>query len=213
MKPLPDSRPDITLSLPAWVAAFCRDAAAEFASREDRMRFVIRLAGHNVEAATGGPFAAAVFDTDTGQLIAPGVNLVETVQLSFAHAEIVALSLAQRRLGVYDLGGSGLPRCELVTSAEPCAMCLGAVPWSGVRSLVCGARHEDVCAIGMDEGAKPSDWAGALAARGITVTRDVLRDEAVRVLRAYRNRGGKIYNGRQGAPDRDRNPISNPNRS
>jgi len=165
---------------------------------DDRMAFVVDLARRNIEERTGGPFAAAVFDLSTHCLVAPGVNMVTSRNCSSAHAEIVALSIAQQRLESYDLGAADMPRCELVTSTEPCAMCLGAVSWSGVRALTCGARGEDACAIGMDEGAKPADWIGELERRGITVKRDVCRDAAVAVLQDYLVSGGTIYNARQG---------------
>ena len=164
---------------------------------EDRMRFVLDLACENV-AADGGPFAAAVFERDGGRLLAAGANRVVESGCSCAHAEMLALALAQRRAGHYDLGRPGVPACELVSSAEPCLMCLGAVIWSGVRALVCGARGEDVCAVGFDEGPKPADWAGELRRRGIDVTPDVLRDEARALLDAYRDAGGPIYNARLG---------------
>ena len=77
-------------------------------------------------------------------------------------------------------------------------MCLGAIPWSGVRRVVCGARGADACAIGFDEGAKPADWVAALTGRGIEVLRDVLRDEAQAVLRHYAESGRNIYNARRG---------------
>lgn len=77
-------------------------------------------------------------------------------------------------------------------------MCLGATPWSGVRHLVCGARDEDARAVGFDEGSKTSEWVGALEDRGITVQQDVLREEAARILQEYAERGGEIYNSRQG---------------
>lgn len=160
---------------------------------EDRMRFVLDLARENV-AFAGGPFAAAVFEHDSGRLLAAGANRVVASGYSCAHAEVVALSLAQRRLGHYDLGQGSFPDCELVSSAEPCLMCLGAVLWSGVRHLVCGARGEDVSALGFDEGPKPQDWIGELRHRGIEVRCDVLRDEACKILRAYRAAGGPIYN-------------------
>jgi tRNA(Arg) A34 adenosine deaminase TadA len=73
-------------------------------------------------------------------------------------------------------------------------MCFGASPWSGVRRLVCGARDEDARAIGFDEGPKLADWITALNDRGIAVLRDVLRDEAVGVLKDYIEAGGIIYN-------------------
>lgn len=163
------------------------------------MRFVIGLAEQNVIEGTGGPFAAAVFDAGTGRLVSAGVNLVTSLNSSIAHAEIIAIMLAQQRVGTYDLGGAGVPLCELVSSAEPCAMCLGAIPWSGVRRLVCGASGEDVAAIGFDEGAKPEGWQRELEARGITVTRDVCRNEAMAVLQRYAAQGGTIYNARQGS--------------
>lgn len=162
---------------------------------EDRMRFVLDLARENV-AAGGGPFAAAVFEDASGRLLAAGANRVMASGCSCAHAEILALSLAQRRLGHYDLGAPSFPSCELVSSAEPCLMCLGAVLWSGVRVLSFGARGEDVTAQGFDEGPKPADWVGELRRRGIEVRTDVLRDEAREILLAYRAAGGPIYNAR-----------------
>lgn len=162
---------------------------------EDRMRFVLDLARENF-AADGGPFAAAVFEHDSGRLLAAGANRVVDSGYSLAHAEMIALSLAQRRLGHYDLGGPHLPACELVSSAEPCIMCLGAVLWSGVRYLSFGARGEDVVELGFDEGPKPPDWIGELRRRGIEVSSDVLRDEARSILRDYRAAGRPIYNPR-----------------
>ena len=78
-------------------------------------------------------------------------------------------------------------------------MCFGATPWSGVRRLVCGAREEDARRIGFDKGPKMPDWVASLEQRGISVARDVCRDEAAAVLRYYAEKGGTIYNARQGA--------------
>lgn len=164
-------------------------------SEEEKMRFVLGLARRNVEEETGGPFAAAVFEVESGRLVAAGVNVVLESCCSSAHAEIVALSLAQKSAGTHDLGAEGLPKMLLVSSAEPCAMCLGAIPWSGVKLLICGARDEDVRSVGFDEGAKPGNWPQDLAARGIEVIRDVCREDATAVLWDYRERGGEIYNG------------------
>ena len=157
------------------------------------MRFVIELARGNVEHRTGGPFGAAVFEAVSGRIAGVGVNLVETSHCSIAHAEMIATSLAQQAMGHYDLG-HGTVAYEVVTSAEPCAMCLGAIPWSGVRRIICGARGEDACAIGFDEGAKPADWVGELRKRGVEVVRDIMRQEAQAVLRQYAEAGGTIYN-------------------
>lgn len=163
---------------------------------ETRMELVIDLARRNVDAGTGGPFGAGVFDMRSGRLVAPGVNLVMSAGCSVLHAEIVAIMLAQRRTGTFDLGGEGMPAMQLVASTEPCAMCLGAVVWSGVRSLVCGARDADARRIGFDEGPKPGDWVAELTARGIPVVRDVARSSATAVLDHYLANGGVIYNAR-----------------
>jgi tRNA(Arg) A34 adenosine deaminase TadA len=188
----------IVLTLPSWLPALLPPPDMTFPGPEERMRLVIGLARENVERKAGGPFAAAVFESVTGRLFSAGVNLVSALNSSIAHAEIVAIMLAQQRAGTYDLGGPGMPLLELVASAEPCAMCLGAIPWSGVRRLVCGASEADAAGIGFDEGAKPSAWERELVSRGIEVVRNVCRGEAAAVLRQYADRGGVIYNARQG---------------
>lgn len=188
--------PNIVLRLPEWLDTILLPAERVYATREERMGLVISLARQNIQHGTGGPFAAAVFDLGSGRLLAPGVNLVVDTHCSVAHAELVALMLAQQLAESHDLGGPSLPSCELVTSTEPCAMCLGALPWSGIVSLVCGAREEDAREIGFDEGDKPTDWPATLQQRGITVYRDICAPQARAVLKEYRDQGGPIYNGR-----------------
>jgi tRNA(Arg) A34 adenosine deaminase TadA len=186
-----------TMSLPSWLPEALPPAETLFATHEERMRLVIDLARRHVTQGTGGPFAAGIFDLESGgRLIAPGVNMVLSAGTSVAHAEIIAIIFAQQCLGNYDLGAGGR-RLELVTSTEPCAMCYGAVPWSGVRSLVCGARRADACRIGFDEGEKPPNWIAALRGRGIAVARDILRREATALLESYGTNSGHIYNSRQ----------------
>jgi tRNA(Arg) A34 adenosine deaminase TadA len=193
-----DVFPEVKLRLPDWVGELSSAADRRYRTVEDRMRFVVELSRLNVRNGTGGPFGAAIFERETGRLLAPGVNLVVGSGCSVFHAEMVAVMVAQKALGTFDLGGEGLPPYELVASTEPCAMCLGATPWSGVRHLVCGARDEDARAVGFDEGAKMAEWVGSLEDRGISVELGVLRDEAVAVLQEYAALGGEIYNSRRG---------------
>lgn len=188
--------PAYTVKLPEWVNAFIPDHTTVCISQEERMELAIDLAIHNIKN-DGGPFGAAIFERQTGKLIAPGINLVMQSNCSVVHAEIVAIILAQQIVQNFDLGAPGLPEYELVSSTEPCAMCLGALPWSGITSLVCGARDEDARHIGFDEGEKPEHWVQALESRAITVTRDILRDKAKAVMQQYVDEGGIIYNGRQ----------------
>ena len=187
----------IAIQLPDWSACLITDTGAVFPTPESRMQLAIRLSCLNVENGTGGPFGAAVFNMDTHALLSIGMNLVVPSSCSMAHAEMIAISCAQQQLGQFDLAAGG-SRYELVTSCEPCAMCFGAIPWSGIRHLVCGAHDEDARAIGFDEGPKMRDWIAALECRGITVETDICRQEAADVLQQYAKAGGNIYNGRHG---------------
>ncbi len=183
---------EIVLKLPTWLSVLMRTENRVFTSTDAKIRFAIDLSRRNVEQRTGGPFGAAVFEKASGRVIGVGVNLVEKSNCSLAHAEMLAIALAQQAVGRYDLGVAGV--YELATSTEPCAMCLGAIPWSGLQQVICAAHGEDAAAIGFDEGAKPADWIDALRQRGIEVVRDVQRDEAQAVLQEYAKTGGLIYN-------------------
>jgi tRNA(Arg) A34 adenosine deaminase TadA len=186
--------PKVVIQLPGWIESALVDSQRIYPTIEDRMQLIIKLSRLNIEHETGGPFGAGIFELESGRWISAGVNLVESANCSIAHAEMIALAVAQRVIGSYDLGSNEDIAYQLVTSTEPCAMCLGAIPWSGVRGVVCGARDEDARGIGFDEGNKPSDWTKSLEGRGITVTRDILREEAKAVLSEYFKRGGLIYN-------------------
>ena len=127
-----------SFELPAWVESLLIDWQRPLSSLEERMQLAIALSKNSVLQETGGPFGAVVVNEQTDELVSVGINLVTTAGLSIAHAEMVALSLAQLSVGQWNLSHSG--PLQLVTSCEPCAMCFGALPWSGIRSLVCGAR-------------------------------------------------------------------------
>ncbi|NLD93378.1 MAG: nucleoside deaminase [Fibrobacter sp.] len=184
------TQPSFTLKLPEWINKEI-EKNGTFSSDEQKMQFVINCGIQNVKLQTGGPFAAALFNAKTHELIAPGVNVVVASHCSLAHAEMMAIGIAQQKLGSFELGKD----TELFTSTAPCAMCLGAIPWSGVGRVVCAARDEDARAIGFDEGAKIDNWIDALTQRGISVTVDFMRTEGKAVLDLYASLGGKIYNG------------------
>ena len=112
------------------------------------MELAIELARRNVDHG-GGPFGATIVDSASGAVVAVGANWVVSQQSSLLHAEIGAIAFAQAALGSHTLAGEMV---DLVTSSEPCAQCLGATVWSGVRHLVCGAAASDAEAIGFDEG-------------------------------------------------------------
>ncbi|BDZ54926.1 nucleoside deaminase [Agromyces marinus] len=184
-------------SLPAWlVADLPRIAARPLGDDDERMAVAIELADRNWRAGTGGPFAALVVDAATGELVSAGVNLVLSSGLSSLHAEVTALSLAQWRLGRWDLGADGA-ELELVVNWATCVMCYGATMWSGVRRLVI-AGHGEECErlTGFDEGPMPDDWIGEFARRGIRVDSGTRRAEAVEVFRAFGASDAVVYNAR-----------------
>lgn len=177
--------------LPDWLDGFIDDWKDPLETTGQRMHLAVSLAAENVRHHSGGPFGAIVVGEPDGILLGVGVNLVTTLELSMAHAEIVAISMAQSALGNWNLGAGG--RVQLVTSCEPCAMCFGAVPWSGVNSIIWGAGREDAEAAGFDEGDKPDDWVESLERRGIRTAGGVLREEAAAVLARYAHKDGAIY--------------------
>lgn len=185
---------EVRVTLPAWVGEVV-DWARPYPDDEARMRLAIALARENVERGTGGPFGAAVFEDGTGRLVSVGVNRVVPLHNCTLHAEMVAFMLAQAAAGSHTLGGDGRPAHALATSCDPCAMCLGATLWSGVRRVLCGATRDDAALLRFDEGPVfASSWT-YLRRRGLAVRRGVLRDEAVRVFDRYRALGGAVYNG------------------
>jgi tRNA(Arg) A34 adenosine deaminase TadA len=193
-----------TVDLPTWARDELSDVPDVVPDVEERMRIVHRLAARNFREGNGGPFAALVAESATGRIVSVGVNVVLASGVSSTHAEVVALGLAQTRLGAWDLGGDGMPEHELVVNWRPCIQCYGATMWSGVRSLVVagsGPELEEITTF--DEGPLGADWAEQFEARGIRVRQDVLRDEALAVFRDYRAvvDGGEVvvYNARGGA--------------
>jgi tRNA(Arg) A34 adenosine deaminase TadA len=189
----------IPIDYPSWIDDVV-DWSRRHASDEDRMRLAVAVARRNVVAATGGPFGAAIFERDSGRIVAVGMNSVVRLANSVLHAETFAFMAAQARLGSYTLAAPGAPVHELFTSCEPCAMCLGATLWSGVKRVVCGATREDVEALGFDEGPVFTESYRYLEERGVEFRRGVLRDDARQVLDSYRERGGVVYNGQMAGP-------------
>lgn len=188
------THPIVQIEYPTWV-----DEVVDWARRYDgdhaKMRLAIALSRANVERATGGPFGAAIFEAESGRVVAVGMNSVVRSNNCTLHGEMVAFMMAQQRVGSYTLNAPDLPRHELFTSCEPCAMCLGAALWSGVRRVVCGAAREDALKLKFEEGPVFPQSYQYLETRGIAIERNVLREEASAVLELYATTSGTIYNG------------------
>lgn len=185
-------------SLPAWLVEEVPTLTANgpLPTQSERMALANRLADQNWRAGNGGPFAAVVVDATSGELVSVGVNVVLASGLSSLHAEVMALSLAQRRLGRWDLGADGAD-LELVVNWRPCVMCYGATMWSGVRSLLIAGEGPEVDELtGFDEGPMPDDWIGEFERRGIRVSVGEGHDDAIEVFRAFGASDAVVYNAR-----------------
>ena len=182
----------VHLTLPAWVHETV-DASASYPGDAGKVALAIELSRINIEADTGGPFGAVVFGPDD-RIISIGVNRVLPQNTSLAHAENMAYMLAQQRLQTARLNERVGGTVTLATSSQPCCQCYGATIWAGIDRLLIGARSEDVMELTeFDEGPLPADWIGELNKRGIEVVRDLNRDSAREVLRAYGEHGGQRY--------------------
>jgi len=210
----------VMVTLPAWALASSEDYfARKYTTDEEMMALAIHLSDRNITEGTGGPFGSAIFERHADNhatLVSIGMNRVVPLGNSTLHGETVAIQLAQSKVGSFTLRldenkGDGLfydeshdddekesasPRTrqfELFTSCEPCAMCLGATLWSGVSRIVCAATKNDAQAIGFDEGPVFEQSYEHLEKAGIQVTRNVLREDAAKVLQRY-GASGQIYN-------------------
>jgi tRNA(Arg) A34 adenosine deaminase TadA len=187
------THPVIHFEYPSWVNVVV-DWERPYATDEDRMSLAIAIARENVDRETGGPFGAAIVESLSGRIVAVGMNSVVRMHNCTLHGEMVAFMMAQRRVRSFTLAAVSLPMHELVTSCEPCAMCLGATLWSGVKRVVCGATRDDARRLQFEEGPVfPESWR-YVEARGIAVVRNVLREEARAVMELYRAKRGAIYN-------------------
>ena len=184
----------LIIDLPEWVAALA-GRQDSYRTDDERMRLAVDLARENVLREGGGPFGAVVFDDKAGTVVAAAVNRVQQLANCALHAEVMALMFAQQRVGCHTLYNEQGTEYVLATSCDPCAMCLGAVLWSGVQRVVCGATRDDATAIGFDEGPVFPESLLYLRERGVSITHGVLRAEATAVLQLYRDRNGVVYNG------------------
>lgn len=122
------------------------DAGGQDQDQDDDARWLreaVALAVDNV-AAGGGPFGALI--VRDGAVVATGVNQVTIANDPTAHAEVVAIRAACRELGDFRLSG-----CVLVTSCEPCPLCLAAALWARVDRVVFAADRHDAARGGFDD--------------------------------------------------------------
>ena len=112
--------------------------------REELMRRAVALSAEKMRTGAGGPFGCVI--ARDGEIIAEGSNQVTSANDPTAHAEVVAIREACRKLNSFSLEG-----CELYTSCEPCPMCLGAIYWARLDRVYYANTRVDAAAIGFDD--------------------------------------------------------------
>jgi tRNA(Arg) A34 adenosine deaminase TadA len=130
-------------------------------------------------AREGGnhPFGALLADVD-GRVLLESGNTVVTMHDVTGHAETNLVSAATRRFETGELAAT-----TLVTSCEPCAMCSGAIYWSGIGAVVYGLSERGLLGLTGDDPENPTldlPCRTVLGAgqRAIAVTGPLLEDEA-----------------------------------
>jgi guanine deaminase len=147
------------------------------------MTRAIQLSIDNVQSG-GGPFGAVV--VKDGVLIAEAANQVTATNDPTAHAELLAIRNACKKLGVFDLEG-----CEIYTSCEPCPMCLGAIYWAHLSRVYFANVDGDASAIGFDDSLIYREIAQPHAQRKIPMIQ-MMRQEALAAFRAWESKPNKI---------------------
>lgn len=147
------------------------------------MAEAIAEATAGMNAGHGGPFGALVVQGET--IIARGHNRVLIDNDPTAHAEVVAIRGATKKLGRFQLSD-----CFLVTSCEPCPMCLGAIYWARLQKVYYGATRSDAAAIGFDDLHIYTELPLPLAKRALPFEA-IGRDEALVAFRAWQAKADK----------------------
>ena len=148
------------------------------------MREAIRLSLQKMRRGFGGPFGAVV--THRGRIVGRGWNQVTSTNDPTAHAEIVAIRDACRRLKKFDLSD-----CDLFTSCEPCPMCLSAIYWARLRHVYFGNTRKDAAKIEFDDDFIYREVALPLHKRTIRL-KQLLRVEAQKAFVEWEKKADKI---------------------
>lgn len=138
------------------------------------MRRAIELAQIGIDAGAGGPFGAVI--VKDGEIVGEGYNQVTSTNDPTAHAEVVAIRNACRKLESFQLEG-----CVLYASCEPCPMCLGAIYWARPKQIFFAGLHSDAAKVGFDDSFIYEEIERPIEERRIESV-NFLRDEGIKVF-------------------------------
>lgn len=149
------------------------------------MKIAKENADNGIIKKEGGPFGAVIVDKD-GNIIANGNNQVLKSKDPTAHAEIVAIRNACKKLQTYDLSGY-----ILYTSCEPCLMCLSAIIWSNIKKVYYGCTKKDAGDIGFRDDMIYDYLKGKN--ENLIELKELDRDECIKTFEKYKQENGTIY--------------------
>ncbi|MGI8641742.1 MAG: nucleoside deaminase [Pyrinomonadaceae bacterium] len=143
----------------------------------------IRLAQNAIDSNAGGPFGAVV--VKDGEIIGEGSNQVTSTSDPTAHAEVVAIRNACKKLGSFQLDD-----CVLYTSCEPCPMCFGAIYWARPKQVFFACTRRDAANIGFDDHFIYDEIERPIEERHIKSV-NFLRDEGLKVFGNWESKTDK----------------------
>ena len=146
----------------------------------DHMRAALVACRQGIEAGQT-PFGACI--VRGGEVLAVAHNRVWETSDVTAHAEVMAIREACRRLGAIDLGGA-----TIFSTTEPCPMCFGAVHWARIERIVCAATIADARAFGFHELTITGREMKRMGGSAITLDEGLLRDESLALFRLWQAR-------------------------
>jgi len=153
-------------------------------TKEYFMSEAIRLAKGNVLSGNGGPFGAVIVLNN--EIISTGVNEVTSSNDPTAHAEVVAIRNACKKLNSFQLDD-----CEIYSSCEPCPMCLGAIYWARPKKLYFACTKADAAHIGFDDSFIYEEISSHFDKRTIP-SENIFRTEGLEAFKAWEIKEDKI---------------------
>jgi guanine deaminase len=148
------------------------------------MTRAIELSIENARSRGGGPFGCVI--VQSGGIVSEGVNQVTAANDPTAHAEILAIRQACRKLGRFELTG-----CEVYTSCEPCPMCLSAIYWARLDRVYFASFATDAAKAGFDDSAIYTEITKPPSERKLPMIQS-MSDEALVAFRVWKETPGKI---------------------
>ena len=152
-------------------------------SDEELMRQAIAVAKEGIEKGQT-PFGACI--ARDGQVVVAAHNNVWADTDITAHAEIVAIRRACRKLGSVDLSG-----CVIYSTTEPCPMCFSACHWASLARIVFGARIADAREAGFDELTISNEQMRVSGGSDVEIVPDFMRAECAALFALWSARPDK----------------------